>query len=118
MGWIALKGMPGMAVVGRQAVRCVLAAAAALLWGFIAQAVPPLYTITDLGTLGGNYSNASGINNSGQVVGQSKLADNATKHAFLYSGGVMIDLNTLLASNASGWIHPFNIKGSCDILQA
>jgi probable HAF family extracellular repeat protein len=55
------------------------------------------YTITDLGTLGGNTSQGLGINNSGQVVGQSIHipGSNYNNHAFLYSGGVMTDLGTL-----------------------
>jgi probable HAF family extracellular repeat protein len=55
----------------------------------------PGYTITDLGTLGGSFSVASGINNGGQVVGFSPLSDQAPSHAFLYSGGQMLDLGTL-----------------------
>src|SRR5262245_53360001 len=44
----------------------------------------------DLGTLGGNVSSATGINDLGQVVGTSFLPDGATRHAFLVNpqGGV------------------------------
>jgi probable HAF family extracellular repeat protein len=56
--------------------------------------------MTDLGTLGGRTSEAWGINTSGQIVGDSLTVD--SMHAFMYTGGNMVDLNTLLASN-SGW---------------
>ncbi len=56
----------------------------------------------DLGTLGGNQSDARGVNASGQVVGWSTLSpgDSSTYHAFLYSGGVMMDLGTLGGVNS------------------
>jgi probable HAF family extracellular repeat protein len=62
-------------------------------------------TITDLGTLGGNYSQAFGINASGQVVGYSVTAGSSTagasQDAFLYSGGTMTDLGTLPGGSES-----------------
>jgi probable HAF family extracellular repeat protein len=51
------------------------------------------YTVTDLGTLGGQQIRASGINANGQVVGYAKTTDNVW-HAFLYSVSTMIDLGT------------------------
>jgi probable HAF family extracellular repeat protein len=56
----------------------------------------PQYTITDLGTLGGTYSNAFGINNAGWVAGNSNLAPNGPQHAFLWYGfDRLFDLGTL-----------------------
>ena len=46
-------------------------------------------------------SDATDINNLGQIVGTAGLAD-GTAHAFLYEGGTMIDLNALI-DPASGW---------------
>ncbi len=51
----------------------------------------------DLGVLSGATSGsyAYGINSAGQVVGLSGTAS-GTNHGFLYSGGVMLDLNNLV----------------------
>jgi len=54
-----------------------------------------MYTITDLGTLGGTTSSAYGINDSGQVVGSSSITGGTATHAFLYDAGGMTDLGTL-----------------------
>lgn len=47
----------------------------------------------DLGTLGGVFSFAAGINPSGQVAGTSYTAD--AIHAFVWEKGVMTDIGTL-----------------------
>src|SRR4051812_49188374 len=49
-----------------------------------------LYSMTDLGTLGGNYTVASLLNNHAQVAGDTYTAD-GRRHAFLYSNGLMAD---------------------------
>jgi probable HAF family extracellular repeat protein len=63
----------------------------------------------DLGTLGGTGSRGYGINNVGQVTGNSSLGatSNEPTHAFRYdgtpgSGGVMRDLGTLGGKNSYG----------------
>lgn len=57
------------------------------------------YSVTDLGTFGGNTSTASsiggqGTNAAGMIVGSSTTNDNS-EHAFLYVNDQMFDLNTL-----------------------
>jgi len=59
-----------------------------------ASALADRYRITSLGTLGGSSSAAAGINDRGQVVGSSTLANDAATHAFRYDGR-MHDLGTL-----------------------
>ena len=80
-------------------------------------------TMIDLGTLGGTYSCANGINDLGQVVGMATLPGGAAWHAFLVTpqGGVwfqdsnldgrndlMIDLGTL---NGSSYATDINNAG-------
>jgi len=64
----------------------------------------PINPVTDdLGTLGGGpRSFALSINDFGYVVGFSFFPGNTLYHPFLYSAGVMRDLNSLIPSN-SGW---------------
>lgn len=59
-------------------------------------------TLQDLGTLGGSFSVANGINGLGQIVG---VADNTAgiQHAFVYSNGSMQDLGTLGGSTSAAY---------------
>ena len=51
--------------------------------------------MVDLGTLGGAYSQAVAVNDNGQVVGSSRLAERRA-HAFSWTAaGGMVDLGTL-----------------------
>jgi probable HAF family extracellular repeat protein len=60
-------------------------------------------TMQDLGTLGGSNSFAHDINSSGVVVGESQFDRSGAFHAFVYSGGVMKNLNQLIPPG-SGWV--------------
>jgi probable HAF family extracellular repeat protein len=58
------------------------------------------YTVTDLGTLGGDTSRANGINNHGQVVGEARTND-GTENPFLWdSARGMRDLRGLDSAKA------------------
>ena len=57
----------------------------------------PTYSLTDLGTLGGTMSFATGINASGQVVGYATTLGDGMAHAFIRPGiqGSLVDLGAL-----------------------
>jgi probable HAF family extracellular repeat protein len=56
--------------------------------------------VVSLGTLGGSTSNASKVNDLGQVVGSSYLVGNDVARAFLYSGGSISSLGSLGGKNS------------------
>ncbi len=67
---------------------------------------------TDLGSLGGAYSNANGINNSGQVVGSARLTTTpGFGHAFLSSGGRLTDLRLLQGTDGNSIAFGINDLG-------
>lgn len=67
------------------------------------------YEITDVNTLGGDESRAYGINDSGQVVGESKYSDDWYTHAFLYENGVMTDIGKDVGNKSTA--HAINNNG-------
>ncbi len=79
-------------------------AVAALVAGPVRAAPAPLLA-TDLGTLGGSRSGATGINDRGQVVGMSETASGA-EHAVLWEQGTMTDLGTL----GGNWSRAYGIN--------
>ena len=56
--------------------------------------------ITNLGSFGGTCTNATAINNRGQVVGFSFLAGDTVLHPFSWERGKLVDLGTLGGSQA------------------
>jgi probable HAF family extracellular repeat protein len=80
---------------------------------------PASYAITDLGTLGGTFSRADAINNSGQVVGEANTTVAGIFHAYLWTPGgtngvagnpQMQDLGTVPGLDSS-WAKAVNDSG-------
>jgi probable HAF family extracellular repeat protein len=72
----------------------------------------------DLGSLGGTSGIPTGMNNRGQVIGESNVAGDAYAHAFLWTGpGPMQDLGTLGGNSAFvNWINEAgDIAGKADL---
>jgi probable HAF family extracellular repeat protein len=68
--------------------------------------------ITDVGTLGGNYSFASAVSYDGSVVvGQSNTQNNSQTRAFRWENGIMVDLGTLVPENQNGYSYAINVSG-------
>lgn len=73
----------------------------------------PRYTIVDLGTLGGTFSQAGGLNNRGWVAGTSTPTSGYTVHAFLWRNGKMIDVGSAGQPNsATSESEPINDEGA------
>src|SRR5271166_6643387 len=64
---------------------------------------PAHYVVIDLGTLGGSFSLAYGINDNGQIDGFSTLPGDNVVHSFLYNHGAMTDLGTLGGPNSQSF---------------
>ena len=65
--------------------------------------------MVDIGTLGGSCTFTYGLNNKGQVVGQSTTAGDLTSHPFLWGRGTITDLGTL--GGTYGWANWINETG-------
>jgi probable HAF family extracellular repeat protein len=72
-----------------------------LAWPAEALAGKALYTVTDLGTLGGDYASARAINANGVVTGISTDAG-GKQNSFVYALGHMTNPGTMGGSNAVG----------------
>ena len=60
----------------------------------------PAFTVIDLGTLGGDFGEATAINNRGEVVGFSRLAGDVATHGFYWTNATgMLDLGTMQANS-------------------
>lgn len=62
------------------------------------RAKPPRYTIVDLGTLGGSFSQGISVNDRGWVVGTSTLTGDQMEHEFLWRDGKMTDVGSSFGS--------------------
>ena len=80
------------------------------------QKAPPRYTVTDLGTLGGTFSQAFGINNKGSVVGFATLTGDTALHAFLWRKGVMTDLGTFGGSDTLPYSQATGVNDSDEVV--
>src|ERR1039457_1951781 len=66
----------------------------------------PHYTVTDLGTLGGTFSIAYGINDKGEVDGFATVPGDGAAHAFVWRRSALVDLGTLGGPNSQSFIGP------------
>jgi len=75
--------------------------------------LPPHYSITDLGTLGGTFSIAFGVSNKRWITGSSTLPGDIITHPFLWRGGGLEDIGRPGLNSAA--FLPFNERGQVAI---
>lgn len=75
----------------------------------LAAAQKPSYTVKDLGTLGGTFSLAYGIDDRGQISGLSTLSGDQVEHAFVIQDSTMIDMGTLGGPNSQAFSNLNNL---------
>lgn len=78
-------------------------AAVCLTLAFASTTIAQTYTVTNIGTLGGNDSVALSINDYGEVVGYSKTAEGEI-HAFRYFRDAIFDLSTLGGKDSYAYV--------------
>ncbi len=67
----------------------------------------------DLGTLGGNFAEALGINAAGQIVGRSDtVGAPSVVRPFIYEDGIMTDLGGLRGMSSTGTAYDINSFGT------
>ena len=69
------------------------------------------YTVIDLGTLGGTFSEALGVNNRGLLSGAAAVP-NGTEHAFLWKKGQITDIGTPGLGGPNSMAFDVNERGS------
>jgi len=89
-----------------RAVSLVLAAACALLLGASVRASEVRYSVTDLGSLGGDFSGSGSINNKGQIAVTSRTTPGSERRrVFIWQGGAIIDVLELGYDNTASGIN-------------
>lgn len=74
------------------------------------------YKVEDIGTLGGSFSQAFGINSRGDVVGFATTAGDVSLHAFLWRDGLMTDLGILGTPDALPYSIAVSINSSRQVV--
>ena len=69
-------------------------------------------TLLEMGTMGGHFSYAYGISQSGRIVGMSYTANDASRRAFLWQNGTFHDIGTLGGAHS----HAYAINSGGDVV--
>src|SRR5450755_2378914 len=68
----------------------------------------PLFRVTNLGTLGGDYSGGSSVNDFGEVVGEANKVSGDAGYAFIYRGDAMQFLGSQAEALGKGTVRVNN----------